>query len=156
MGTPQRRSRWKAAHNANEAIKSLFLPEDGSNKSRVGGTPKRQAIGSLQAREFDSANTVCLPRSESKSEDEDMWMMSNDEGPAPGPSNRISTNAYDEEQHPTLSMCVANLKRMLLGPDHDAPACIDAKSMKKELETKRNVKRQKCTMRERGPVQTYK
>ena len=151
---PQRRSSQKVAHDANEAIKPLLLPEGGSSKSRVGGAPKRQAIGSPQAGEFDSADVVYLPGSETETEDEDMCVVSDDEGPAPGPSNRISTNDWDEEQHTTLGMCAANLKRMSLGPDHDAPACIDAKNVKKELATKRNVKRPKTTTRESGPAQT--
>ena len=82
----------KAAHNANEAIKSQLLAKGGSSKSLVGGAPKRQAINSPQIGEFDSANTVYLLGSESESEDEDMCVMSYDEGPVPGPSNRISTN----------------------------------------------------------------
>ena len=97
-----------------------------------------------------------LLRSESKSEDEDMCVVFDDEEPAPGPSNRISTNDWDEEQHTTLGMCAANLKSMSLDPDHDALAFIYATNVKKELTTKRNVKRQKCTTRERGPDQTYK
>ena len=38
-----------------------------------------------------------LPRSETKIEDENMSVVSDDEGPAPGPSNKISTNDWDEE-----------------------------------------------------------
>ena len=55
-----------------------------------------------------------------------------------------------------LGMCAANLKRISLGPDCDAPACIDAKNVKKELAAKRNVKRPKRTTGECGPDQTYK
>ena len=128
----------------------------GSNKSRVGGAPKRQAIGSPQIGGFDSADAVYLSGSESESEDEDMCVLFDDEGLAPGPSNRICTYDWDEEQHTTLGMCAAILKRMSLGPDHDASACIDAKNVKKEPAAKRNVKRQKCTTRERGFGQTYK
>ena len=40
VGTPQRRSSRKAVRHANDAIKSLLLPEVGSSKSQVGGTPK--------------------------------------------------------------------------------------------------------------------
>ena len=58
-------------------------------------------------------------------------MVFDDEGPAPGPSNMISTKDWDEEHHTMLGMCAANLKRMFLGPEHDAPACVDAKNMKK-------------------------
>ena len=71
----------------------------------MGGAPKRQAIGSPQVGEFESANGVYLPRSESETEDEDICMVSDDEGPAPGPSNRISTNDWDEERHTTWA-CV--------------------------------------------------
>ena len=85
-----------------------------------------------------------------------MCVVSDDEWPAPSPSNRISTNDWDEEQHTTLGMCTTNLKRMSLGPDCDALACVDAKNVKKELEAKRNMKRQNCTMRECGFGQTYK
>ena len=85
-----------------------------------------------------------------------MCVVSDDEGPALGPSNRISTSDWGEEQHTTLGMYGASLKRMSLGPNCDALTCVDAKNMQKELSTKRNVKRQKCTMRERGPGQTYK
>ena len=70
-----------------------------------------------------------------------MCVVSDDEGPAPVPSNKISINDWDEEQHATLGMCAANLKRMSLGPDHDAPACTDSKNVKKEPIGKRNVKR---------------
>ena len=122
----------------------------------MGGAPKRQAIGSPQVGEFDSADTVYLPRSETETEDEDMCVVSNDEGLAPGPSNRISTNDWHEEQHTTLGMCATNLKRMSLGPDRDVPACVNDKNVKKELVAKRNVKRRKRTTRERGPIQTYK
>ena len=68
-------------------------------------------------------------------------MVSDDEGPALSSSNKISTNDWDEEQHTTLGMCAASLKKMSLGPDCDALACVDAKNVKKELATKRNVKR---------------
>ena len=78
--------------------------------------------------------------SETESEDEDMCMVSDDEGLAPGPPNRISTNDWDEEQHATLGMCAASLKSMSLGPDRDAPACVDANNVKKEPAAKRNVK----------------
>ena len=101
-------------------------------------------------------DAMYLPGSESESEDKDMCVVSDDEGPAPGPSNRISTNDWDEEQHTTLGMCAANLKRMSLRPDHDPLACTDAQNVKKEPVAKRNVKHQKCTTRERGPSQTYK
>ena len=83
-------------------------------------------------------------------------MVFDDEGLAPSPSNRISTNDWNEEQHTTLGMCVASLKRMSLGPDGDVLACVDAKNAKKEPTAKRNVKHQKRTSRDRGPIQTYK
>ena len=156
VGTPQRRSSRQAARNANKAMKSQLLAEGGSSKFWVGGTPKRQAISSPQAEEFESADAVCLLGSESESEDEDMCVVSNDEGPTPSPSNRISTNNWDEEQHTTLGMCATSLNRMSLGPDHDAVACVDAKNMKKKPIAKRNIKCRKHTTRERGPVQTYK
>ena len=120
----------------------------------MGGTPKRQAAGSPQAAEFDSTDAMYLLGSEPESEDKDMCVVSDDEGLNPNPSNRIPTDDWDEEQHTTLGMCAANLKRMSLGPDYDAPACIDAKNMNKELAAKRNVKHQKCAMREHGLGQT--
>ena len=92
VGTPQRRSSQKAARDTNDAIKSLFLFEDGSSKSWADGAPKRQAVGSPQAREFDSADAMYVPRSEIKTENEDMCVVSDDEGQPPCPSNRISTN----------------------------------------------------------------
>ena len=66
-------------------------------------------------------------------------MASDDEGPAPSTSNRISTNDWDEEQHTTLGMCATSLKRMSLGPDHDAPACVDAKNVKKGTQQQRET-----------------
>ena len=74
-------------------------------------------------------------------------MVSNDEGPAPDPSNKISINDWDEEQHTMLGMCAASLKRLSLGLDHDAPACINVKNVKKEPAAKINVKWQKHTTR---------
>ena len=137
-------------------MKSQILAKGGSGKSPVGGAPKRQAIGSPQAGEFESANATCLLELQIEIEDEDMCVVSDDEGPAPGPSNRSSTNDWEEEQNTMLGMCATSLKRMSLGPDRDAPNCVDAKNVKKEPTTKRNVKRQKHTLRDRGPIQTYK
>ena len=70
-----------------------------------------------------------LPGPETETEDEDMCVVSYDEGPAPGPSNRISTNEWDEEWYTTPDLCAACLKRMSLGPDRDALACLNAKDM---------------------------
>ena len=81
-----------------------------------------------------------------------MCMVFDDEGPTLGPSIRISTNDWDEEQHTTLGMCATSLKGMSLGLDHDTLACVDAKNVKKEPIAKRNVKRQKFTSRDRGLV----
>ena len=78
-------------------MKSQLLLDHGSSKSQVGGAPKRQAIGSPKVGELDSANAMYLPGSESESEGEDMCVVSDDEGLAPGPSNRISTKDWDEE-----------------------------------------------------------
>ena len=94
---PQRRSSRKAAHNVNDAIKLLLLPKGGSRKSWVDGARKKQAVGSSQAREFDSASAVYLPGSETEIEDEDMCVVCDDEGLVPTPSNRISANDWDEE-----------------------------------------------------------
>ena len=66
VGTPQRRSSRQAAHKANKTMKSQILPEGGSGKSSVGGAPKRQAIGSPQVGEFESANVLYLPGSETE------------------------------------------------------------------------------------------
>ena len=62
VGTPQRWSCQKAAHEANEAMKSQSLAEGGNSKSRVGGAPKRQAIGSPKVGEFDSVRRHVSPR----------------------------------------------------------------------------------------------
>ena len=69
-----------------------------------------------------------------------MCVVSDDEVPAPGPSNKISTNDWDEEKHTTLGMGAISLKRMSLGPNRDAPACVDAKNVKNEPTAKRNMK----------------
>ena len=48
-----------------------------------------------------------------------MCVVSDDEGPGfLAPSNRISIDDWDEEQHTTLGMCTVNLKRMSLGPNN--------------------------------------
>ena len=85
-----------------------------------------------------------------------MCVVFDDEGLVPGPSNKIATNDWDEEQHTSLGMCVSNLKRTSLGPYCGAPACIEAKNLMQEPLAKRNLKRPKRTMRECGPGQTYK
>ena len=120
VGMPQRRSSQKAAHTMNDVIKSLLLSKGGSSSSWAGGAPKIQAVGSPQAREFDSTGAMYVLKSESKSEDFDMCMPSDDEGPALSPSNRISTNDWEEDHHTSLGMCTAILKRNSLGPDYDA------------------------------------
>ena len=137
-------------------MKSLLRRESGSSKSRVGGTPKRQAVSSPQVGEFFGTDALYVPRSEIESEDEDICVVFEDEGLAPGPSYRISTDNWDEERHTSLGMCAANMKRMSLGPDCDALAWIEAKDVKKEPPAKRNVKRAKRTTRERLPGHTYK
>ena len=156
VGTPQRRCSRKVARNANEAMKSLLRREGGSTKSQAGGAPKRQAVSSPQVGELYGTDALYVPGSESESEDEDMCVVSEDEGLAPGPSYRISTDDWDEEQHTSLGMCAANMKRLSLGPDYDASAWIEAKDVKKEPPTKKNVKRAKRTTRERLPGHTYK
>ena len=157
VGMPQKRSSQKATCNANDAIKSLLLLEGGSSKSQAGGTPKRQAVGFPQVGELDSAaDVVHLSGSESESEDENMCVVSDYEGPAPSSSNKISIDDWDEEQHTRLGMCAANLKRLSLGPDRDAPVCIEAKNTSKEQAAKRNVKRPKSTTRKCTPIQIYK
>ena len=65
-----------------------------------------------------------------------MCVVSDDEGPAPRLSNRISANNWDEEQLTTLGMCVVNLKNMSLGLNHDAPTCIETKNMQNEAGSK--------------------
>ena len=84
---------------ANKAMKLQILAEGGSGKFRGGGAPERQTIGPPQAGEFEIADALYLLGSETDTEDEDMCVVSDDEGLAPGPSNRISTNDWDEEQH---------------------------------------------------------
>ena len=66
----------------------------------------------------------------------------------------IYNDDCDKKQHPSLGWCTANLEKMFLGPDGDAPTCIEAN--KKEAPAKRNVKRAKRTKRERLLGQTYK
>ena len=66
----------------------------------------------------------------------------------------ISDDDCDKEQQQSVGRCTVNLERMSLGTDGDALACIEAN--KKEAPAKRNVKRAKCTKRERLPGQTYK
>lgn len=56
-------------------------------------------------REFDSTNFVYVLRSESESEDDDMCLGSDDEGPTPNTSNRISRDDWDEKEHTSLHMC---------------------------------------------------
>ena len=56
-------------------MKSQILAEGGSCKSRVGGAPKRRAIGSPQVGEFESADALYLPGSETETEDENMCVM---------------------------------------------------------------------------------
>ena len=90
VGMLQRQSSQMAAHDATHPIKSLLLPEGGSRKSRVG-------VVLTQVRVFYSAaKAVYLLRSKSENEDKDMCLVSNDEGPAPSPSNRSSTDDWDE------------------------------------------------------------
>ena len=66
----------------------------------------------------------------------------------------IFDDDWDNEQQPSLGRCTANLERMSLGADGDAPACIEANKM--EALAKRNVKSAKRTKREHVPGQTYK
>ena len=68
--------------------------------------------------------------SESEREEDDMCVVPNDEGSAPRPSNKIPIDDWDEDHHTLLGMCAANLKRMSLGTNCDAPACIEANNMK--------------------------
>ena len=68
MGTPQRQSSRKVARNAKKAMKSLLLPEGERCKSQVGGVPKRQAVGSPQAGEFNNTNALYIPGLQSERE----------------------------------------------------------------------------------------
>ena len=97
MGTPQRWSSRKAAHTAKDVMISLLRPEGGRWKSWVVGTPKRQAVSSPQAGEFDSTDAMYLIGSKSESEVYHMCVASDDEGTAPAPSNRISRGDRDED-----------------------------------------------------------
>ena len=85
-----------------------------------------------------------------------MCVAFDDEDPALGPSNKVSIDNWDEEQHTSLGVWATNLKRMSLGIDRDTPTCIQANNIKKvaRLE-KRNVERPKCTMWKRVLGQTY-
>ena len=55
----------------------------------MGGASKRQAVSSPQAGELDSIDAMYVPRSETQIADDDMCVVADDEGPTPGPSNRI-------------------------------------------------------------------
>ena len=116
--------------------------------------PRRQAVGSPEAGEFNNPNPEYVPGSESECEHDDMCELWDELKPSPGPPMSISDYDWDKERHPSLSWCTANLERMSLGADGDAPACIEAK--KKEALAKRNVKRAKRTKRERVLGQTSK
>ena len=111
----------------------------------MGGAPKRHAVGSPQSGEFDSTDAIYVVGSESESEDDDICVVCDDEGPAPGTSKKISGDDQDEEQHTWLGMCAVNLKRMSLGTDRDSPSCLRAN--KKEQPGKRNVEHPKRTTR---------
>ena len=107
MGMPLRPSSRKAAHTTNDAMKLLFQAEGGGCNSWVDSAPKRQAVGSPQAAKSDSTDIVYVLGSETETQDDDMCVVFYDEGLGPGPSNRISTNDWDEEQHTSLGMCTA-------------------------------------------------
>ena len=61
------------------------------------GARKRQAVGSPEIGELDSTDAMYVLGLETKTENDDMCVVSDDEGPAPGPSNRICTDDWDEE-----------------------------------------------------------
>ena len=149
VGTLQRWSNRKAARAAKDAMKSQLQPEGGRYKSQVSGTPKRWAIDSPQAGEFNNIDAVYVPRSESESEDYDMCVASDEEGLALGASNRISIDDWDEEQNTSLGMCTTNLKRMSPGTDCDALACIQANRVKKgppeKCETSKTCREGMCS-----------
>ena len=112
----------------------------------MGGAPKRYAVGSPQAGEFDSTDVVYVLGPESESEDDDICVVCDDEGRAPRTSNKISGDDRDEQRHTSLAICTANLKRISLSTDRDSASCIEAN--KKEAQAKRNVKHPKRTTRD--------
>ena len=105
--------------------------------------PKRQAVGSPGAEEFNNPDPEYVPISESECEDDDMRELWDELQPSPGAPMSIFDDDRDKERHPSLGRCIANLERMSLGADGDALACIEAN--KKEAPAKRNVKGAKRT-----------
>ena len=74
--------------------------------------------------------------------------------PSPGSPISISDDDCGKEQDPSLGPCTAHLKRISLGTDGDARACIEAK--KKGAPVKRTVKHARRTRKEHVPSQTYR
>ena len=72
LGTPQRWSNRQAATFASSSIKSMLQQEGGRCKSRVAEVPKRLAVGSPKAGEFNNPDPEYVPELESECEDDDM------------------------------------------------------------------------------------
>ena len=132
----------------------MLQQKGGRCKSRVAEAPKREAVSSPEAGEFNNPYPKYVLGSESECEDDDMRKLWDELQPSPSPPMSISDSDCDKEQHSSLGRCTANSERMSLGANGDAPACIEAN--KKEARVKRNMKHAKRTKRERVPSQTYK
>ena len=131
----------------------MLQQEGGRCKSQVAEAPKRHAVGSPGAGEFNNPNPEFVLGSESECEDDDMRELWDELQPSPGSPISIYDDDWDKEQDPSLGLCTTHLERISLGANGDACACIEAN--KKEALAKRYVKRGKCTKRERVLGQTY-
>ena len=153
--TPQRRSIRHASQLVSANIKSMYGVDEGGCKSRVPEAPKRQALGSLEAGDLNTAdpNYAPITLSESEADDEmrDLW-----DGVQPSPHSPITVidDDCDKEQDPSLGPCTARLERISLGADGDARGSIEAK--KKEAPAKRTVKRARRTKKQCVPGRTYR
>ena len=133
----------------------MYKVDEGGCKSRVPQAPKRQAVGSPEARDLNTRNPDYAPIALSKSEaDDEMRNPWDDVQPSPGSPISITNDDCDKEQDPSLGPCTARLERISLGADGDARASIEAK--KKEAPAKRTVKRARRTRKEHVPGRTYR
>ena len=117
--------------------------------------PKRQALGSLEAGDLNTAdpNYAPITLSESEADDEmrDLW-----DGVQLSPHSPITVidDDCDKEQDPSLGPCTARLERISLGADGDARGSIEAK--KKEAPAKRTVKRARRTKNQCVPGRAFR
>ena len=133
----------------------MYQVEEGGCKSRVPETPKRQAVGSPEARDLNTHDPKYAPITLSESEaDDEMREQWDDLQPSLCSPISISDDDCDKEQDPSLGLCTAHLERISLDDDSDALACIEVK--KKEAPVKRIVKRARHTKTKRVPSRTYR